>query len=177
MDLSVDQVHVPAPQAGSGEVSGVDEVSHDSLDRSLGDPHPVGDVTYPDLRVLGDGQQDEAVTRDERPRDIRWTRAPTLAADGRILLSASSRKANLGDPGVEAFPGLQGPLVLRSRPPPPPSGRPLWARTLVRATAPLQEPGPLAAQDELGSAARAHEELGLAAVFDRPPAQGTGRHR
>jgi hypothetical protein len=67
VDLFVHAVDVSASRPGPREIAGVDEIGHDPLHGSLGDPHPVRDVTQADLWVLGDGQQDEPVARDEGP--------------------------------------------------------------------------------------------------------------
>jgi hypothetical protein len=83
MDLLVELVEIPAPRSVAAEITLIDEVGHDALDGSLGDPHLVRHVPQPDLGVSGDGQQDEPVVGNEGPRGAGWFLGSGSSSDGR----------------------------------------------------------------------------------------------
>lgn len=58
---------VSATHSAAFEEPGVNELGHDPLGGSFGDPHPLGDVTEANAGVACDAEQDLRVVRDERP--------------------------------------------------------------------------------------------------------------
>jgi hypothetical protein len=64
---SVDQVVVASSDSASVDDVRFDEVCDDSLGRALGDSDDLGDVSEPDVGVLGDTQEYLRVVREERP--------------------------------------------------------------------------------------------------------------
>ncbi len=62
-----DGVAVATPGARSRDIAGLNKVSCDLLRCALRHPHPRGDVSHPDLRITGDGEQNVGVVGEERP--------------------------------------------------------------------------------------------------------------
>jgi hypothetical protein len=65
--LSVDQVVVASSDSAPVDDVCLDEVCDDSLGGSLGDSDCLGDVSEPDVGVLGDAQEHLRVVGEERP--------------------------------------------------------------------------------------------------------------
>lgn len=66
--LGHDVVHVATPLAVARDDAGRLEISHDPLNRTLGDPHHLGDIAKPDLWVPMQADEYMGVIRQERPR-------------------------------------------------------------------------------------------------------------
>jgi hypothetical protein len=66
--VDVDVVAVSAAHSFTLDVAGLDQVGNDALGRSLGDSHPVGDVTESRVRVALDAKKNLSVVREEPPR-------------------------------------------------------------------------------------------------------------
>jgi hypothetical protein len=65
--FGVDPVVVSSSLALAVDVASFDEVAEDALGGAFGDSDVVGDVAEPDVRVLGDGEQDLGVVGEECP--------------------------------------------------------------------------------------------------------------
>lgn len=85
--LRVDPVVVAPSDACSFQISGLDEVGDDPLDRAFGHAHPLRDVRHAHARILGDAEQHDEVVGDERPTAVltrvRGPHAQRIRARGR----------------------------------------------------------------------------------------------
>ena len=63
----VDEVAVASAVSFAFEESGFGEVDDDPLGCSFGDADRVGDVSEPDVWIVGDAEQHLCVVREERP--------------------------------------------------------------------------------------------------------------
>ena len=68
LDPSVDEIAVSSSDPFARDVAALDQITHDPLRRSLGDPDHFRNVTQPHIRVSGDREQDLRVVGDEPPR-------------------------------------------------------------------------------------------------------------
>ncbi len=65
--VGLDGVDVAAAGALAVKVTGVDEVGDEALCRAFGDPDGLGDVAHPDVWVIGDDEECEAVVGEKGP--------------------------------------------------------------------------------------------------------------
>jgi hypothetical protein len=65
--VGLDRVVVAPPVPPSCYVTGVGQLTHDSVRRTLGDPDGLADLAQPDAGVLRYAQQHARVVRQERP--------------------------------------------------------------------------------------------------------------
>ena len=70
-----DAVVVSSADAFALDVAGFDQVGDDALGGSLGDPHPLGDVTESRVPVALEAEKDLGVVREEPPRPVGVFRA------------------------------------------------------------------------------------------------------
>jgi len=65
--IDLDLIRVATPDLGDFQVRGLDQLGHDLLDHSLGDPDQHGDFAQCDFRVPVETQQNVSVVCQKRP--------------------------------------------------------------------------------------------------------------